>query len=86
MKKMDFYQILSTNQELLHIFKLNNLKFLFKMSNISSFSESSLFVLTVAICPAVLKSLSDGTDAGGIERYFLAILARIGQTSCFSFL
>ena len=49
-----------------------------KKSRVSTFSGSSAALLALTIMPAVLKSLSDGTDVATIPRYFCAILAKCG--------
>ena len=59
--------------------------FLFKNSNISTFSASRLVCLSVTMLPAALNSLSDGTVVHGGAKYFQAKVARKGHDACFSF-
>ena len=47
-------------------------------SKVSAFSGASLFCLSSYIIPAPEKSLSNGTEVGGAERYRLANLASSG--------
>ena len=46
----------------------NNERFLFKNISIRTLSGSSLFLLLSQINPAVLKSLSEKTVAGGMHK------------------
>ena len=49
-----------------------------KKTRLSTFSESSGDHFALTILPAVLKSLTDGTDVATTPRYFRAMLARWG--------
>ena len=59
--------------------------FLFKNSSISTFSASSLVLLSVTMLPAVLNSLSEGTVVHRGAKYFRAKVASKGHDACFSF-
>ena len=49
-----------------------------KKKKLSTFSGSIADRFALTILPAVLKSLSDGTDVATTPRYFRAMLARWG--------
>ena len=58
---------------------LNNLHvFVQKKTSILTLSGLRLALWQLTISPAVEKTLSAGTDVAGMQRYFLASLARVG--------
>ena len=61
-------------------FQLNSqfiLKFRFIKVSISNFSAKRHRLLLLSIMPVSLNKLSEGTEFGGADRYFLAITANI---------
>ena len=53
--------------------------FLPKKTSMLTFSGSRHARFSFTTYPAILKALSEGTDVAGMQRYFLAILAKRGK-------
>ena len=54
-----------------------DIKFRFIKVSISNFSAKRHRLLLLSIMPVSLNKLSEGTELGGADRYFLAITANI---------